>query len=214
MVLLIAQSTISPQDRRFDPRFRRAGYELTRTERIFIADAPLGCTPTRRVAPADLMHWPTVALLDVIVIGSGITGVGICLRCLATRGLTVALVEKHDLAFGAVAGLEVGARRSLSGQRQQWASPGAAPSNAESLMTLLLVSCMPCRNWSRCCRRWVTPSGRWCVPVSWPATLQVLAGTPAATLPRSRRIHLGGGGTPTPFGGTASTMVCSRTTGN
>ena len=37
--------------------------------------------------------------LDLIVIGGGITGAGIALDA-ATRGLSVALVEKHDLAFG------------------------------------------------------------------------------------------------------------------
>lgn len=37
--------------------------------------------------------------VDVIVIGGGITGAGIALDA-ATRGLSVALVEKHDLAFG------------------------------------------------------------------------------------------------------------------
>ncbi len=37
--------------------------------------------------------------LDVLVIGGGITGAGIALDA-ATRGLRVALVEKHDLAFG------------------------------------------------------------------------------------------------------------------
>src|SRR5882762_5979815 len=37
--------------------------------------------------------------LDVIVIGGGITGTGIAIDA-ATRGLGVALVEKHDLAFG------------------------------------------------------------------------------------------------------------------
>jgi glycerol-3-phosphate dehydrogenase len=36
---------------------------------------------------------------DVVVIGGGITGTGIALDA-ASRGLTVALVEKHDLAFG------------------------------------------------------------------------------------------------------------------
>jgi glycerol-3-phosphate dehydrogenase len=36
---------------------------------------------------------------DVVVIGGGITGVGIALDA-ASRGLRVALVEKHDLAFG------------------------------------------------------------------------------------------------------------------
>lgn len=37
--------------------------------------------------------------LDVVVIGGGITGTGIALDA-AARGLSVALVEKHDLAFG------------------------------------------------------------------------------------------------------------------
>ena len=36
---------------------------------------------------------------DVVVIGGGITGAGIALDA-ASRGLRVALVEKHDLAFG------------------------------------------------------------------------------------------------------------------
>jgi glycerol-3-phosphate dehydrogenase len=37
--------------------------------------------------------------IDVVVIGGGITGTGIALDA-ASRGLRVALVEKHDLAFG------------------------------------------------------------------------------------------------------------------
>ncbi len=37
--------------------------------------------------------------IDVLVIGGGITGVGIALDA-AARGLSVTLVEKHDLAFG------------------------------------------------------------------------------------------------------------------
>jgi len=37
--------------------------------------------------------------VDVLVIGGGITGVGVALDAV-TRGLSVALVEKHDLAFG------------------------------------------------------------------------------------------------------------------
>jgi glycerol-3-phosphate dehydrogenase len=37
--------------------------------------------------------------LDVVVIGGGITGAGVALDA-AARGLRVALVEKHDLAFG------------------------------------------------------------------------------------------------------------------
>lgn len=38
-------------------------------------------------------------LIDVLVIGGGITGVGIALDA-ATRGLNTVLVEKHDLGFG------------------------------------------------------------------------------------------------------------------
>ena len=37
--------------------------------------------------------------VDVLVIGGGVTGVGVALDA-ATRGLSVALVEAHDLAFG------------------------------------------------------------------------------------------------------------------
>src|SRR4051794_29118454 len=37
--------------------------------------------------------------LDVLVVGGGITGVGVALDA-ASRGLSVALVEKDDLAFG------------------------------------------------------------------------------------------------------------------
>ncbi|MBW0017151.1 MAG: glycerol-3-phosphate dehydrogenase/oxidase [Mycobacterium sp.] len=48
---------------------------------------------------ADLTALADGEPLDVIVIGGGITGVGIALDA-ASRGLRVALVEKHDLAFG------------------------------------------------------------------------------------------------------------------
>jgi glycerol-3-phosphate dehydrogenase len=39
------------------------------------------------------------ASVDVLVVGGGVTGVGVALDA-ATRGLSVLLVEKHDLAFG------------------------------------------------------------------------------------------------------------------
>jgi glycerol-3-phosphate dehydrogenase len=48
---------------------------------------------------ADLSALADGAPTDVVVIGGGITGVGIALDA-ASRGLQVALVEKHDLAFG------------------------------------------------------------------------------------------------------------------
>ncbi len=48
---------------------------------------------------ADLAALAEGAPIDVVVIGGGITGTGIALDA-ASRGLRVALVEKHDLAFG------------------------------------------------------------------------------------------------------------------
>lgn len=48
---------------------------------------------------ADLSALADGAPADVVVIGGGITGVGIALDA-ASRGLRVTLVEKHDLAFG------------------------------------------------------------------------------------------------------------------
>jgi glycerol-3-phosphate dehydrogenase len=47
----------------------------------------------------ELSHLADGAAIDVAVIGGGITGAGIALDA-ASRGLRVALVEKHDLAFG------------------------------------------------------------------------------------------------------------------
>ncbi|WP_350279925.1 glycerol-3-phosphate dehydrogenase/oxidase [Kribbella sp. HUAS MG21] len=41
----------------------------------------------------------TLRAVDVLVVGGGVTGAGVALDA-AARGLSVALVEKHDLAFG------------------------------------------------------------------------------------------------------------------
>ena len=48
---------------------------------------------------AELSALGDTAQVDVVVIGGGITGTGIALDA-ASRGLSVVLVEKHDLAFG------------------------------------------------------------------------------------------------------------------
>jgi glycerol-3-phosphate dehydrogenase len=47
----------------------------------------------------ELAELADGAALDLLVVGGGITGAGIALDA-ASRGLSVALVEKHDLAFG------------------------------------------------------------------------------------------------------------------
>ncbi len=100
MCLLITQSTIqSGADRRADPRRRRPRSRARPlTERIPEAmtnSAALNASRRARELAALADGQP----LDVVVIGGGITGTGIALDA-ASRGLTVALVEKHDLAFG------------------------------------------------------------------------------------------------------------------
>ncbi|MFD1859202.1 glycerol-3-phosphate dehydrogenase/oxidase [Aeromicrobium camelliae] len=47
----------------------------------------------------DLERLDTSDAVDLVVIGGGITGVGVALDA-ATRGLSVVLLEQHDLAFG------------------------------------------------------------------------------------------------------------------
>lgn len=59
-----------------------SGYDLTRQRRARERDAIAAGSP-----------------VDVLVVGGGVTGVGIALDA-ATRGLSVALAEAHDLAFG------------------------------------------------------------------------------------------------------------------
>jgi len=51
----------------------------------------------RRVA--DLERLDGGEVVDVLVVGGGVTGAGVALDA-ASRGLTVALLEAHDLAFG------------------------------------------------------------------------------------------------------------------
>ena len=100
MCLLITQSTIqSATDRRTDPGRRRP----RRRTRPLIERIPEAVTnsaalnASRRIS--ELAALADGQTLDVVVIGGGITGTGIALDA-ASRGLTVALVEKHDLAFG------------------------------------------------------------------------------------------------------------------
>ncbi|GAA2833706.1 glycerol-3-phosphate dehydrogenase/oxidase [Kribbella solani] len=57
-----------------------------------VGDASLNAS--RRARELDSLR-----AVDVLVIGGGVTGAGVALDA-AARGLTVALVEKHDLAFG------------------------------------------------------------------------------------------------------------------
>ncbi|ORA40082.1 glycerol-3-phosphate dehydrogenase/oxidase [Mycobacterium aquaticum] len=128
--------------------------------------------------------------LDVLVIGGGITGAGIALDA-ATRGLSVALVEKHDLAFGTSrwssklvhGGLRYLATGNVGIARRSAIERGILMTrNAPHLVTAMpqLVPLLP--SMSR-------PS-RALVRTGFVAGdgLRRLAGTPATVLPRSRRV--------------------------
>ncbi len=128
--------------------------------------------------------------LDVIVVGGGITGVGIALDA-ASRGLRVALVEKHDLAFGTSrwssklvhGGLRYLASGNIGIARRSAIERGILMTrNAPHLVQPMaqLVPLLPAMNHTK----------RALVRVGFLAGdfLRVLAGTPASTLPRSRRI--------------------------
>lgn len=128
--------------------------------------------------------------VDVIVIGGGITGAGIALDA-ATRGLNVALVEKHDLAFGTSrwssklvhGGLRYLATGNIGIARRSAIERGILMTrNAPHLVKAMpqLVPLLPTMGRaSRALMRtgFVAGDG-----------LRRLAGTSASTLPRSRRV--------------------------
>jgi glycerol-3-phosphate dehydrogenase len=128
--------------------------------------------------------------LDVVVIGGGITGAGIALDA-ATRGLRVALVEKHDLAFGTSrwssklvhGGLRYLATGNVGIARRSAIERGILMTrNAPHLVKAMpqLVPLLPeMHTASRALVRLGFSAGdglRW------------LAGTPSSVLPRSRRV--------------------------
>jgi len=128
--------------------------------------------------------------LDVIVIGGGITGTGIALDA-TTRGLRVALVEKHDLAFGTSrwssklvhGGLRYLATGNVGIARRSAIERGILMTrNAPHLVKAMpqLVPLLPEMNTaSRALVRFGFTAGD---------GLRRLAGTPSSRLPRSRRI--------------------------
>ncbi|SPM36184.1 Glycerol-3-phosphate dehydrogenase [Mycobacterium rhizamassiliense] len=128
--------------------------------------------------------------LDVVVIGGGITGAGIALDA-ASRGLRVALVEKHDLAFGTSrwssklvhGGLRYLATGNVGIARRSSIERGILMRhNAPHLVHAMpqLVPLLPSTNHAK----------RAMVRAGFLAgdALRVLAGTPSSILPRSRRI--------------------------
>jgi glycerol-3-phosphate dehydrogenase len=139
---------------------------------------------------ADLTALADGAPLDVVVIGGGITGAGVVLDA-ASRGLRVACVEKHDLAFGtsrwssklAHGGLRYLATGNLGIARRSAIERGILMTrNAPHLVRAMpeLVPLLP--SMGRTMRALVR-TGFFAGDV-----LRKLAGTPASVLPRSQRI--------------------------
>lgn len=139
---------------------------------------------------ADLTALADGAAPDVVVIGGGITGAGIALDA-ASRGLRVALVEKHDLAFGTSrwssklvhGGLRYLATGNVGIARRSAIERGILMTrNAPHLVHAMpqLVPLLPSLSHSK----------RALVRAGFLAgdALRMLAGTPSTTLPRSRRV--------------------------
>jgi glycerol-3-phosphate dehydrogenase len=139
---------------------------------------------------ADLNALAGGEPLDVIVIGGGITGAGIALDA-AARGLRVALVEKHDLAFGTSrwssklvhGGLRYLATGNVGIARRSAIERGILMTrNAPHLVHAMpqLVPLLPSINHTE----------RALVRAGFLAgdALRMLAGTSTSTLPRSRRV--------------------------
>jgi glycerol-3-phosphate dehydrogenase len=139
---------------------------------------------------ADLATIGDGRAVDVVVIGGGITGAGIALDA-ATRGLSVVLVEKHDLAFGTSrwssklvhGGLRYLATGNVGIARRSAVERGILMSrNAPHLVTAMpqLVPLLPS----------MSGASRALVRIGFTAGdgLRRLAGTSNSILPRSRRI--------------------------
>ncbi len=149
---------------------------------------PTALNVARRAA--ELTALADGAPLDVVVIGGGITGVGIALDA-ASRGLRVALFEKHDLAFGTSrwssklvhGGLRYLATGNVGIARRSAIERGILMTrNAPHLVHAMpqLVPLLPSMGHTE----------RALVRAGFLAgdALRMLAGTPTSTLPRSRRV--------------------------
>ncbi|OFB37197.1 glycerol-3-phosphate dehydrogenase [Mycolicibacterium sp. (ex Dasyatis americana)] len=149
---------------------------------------PTALNRTRRAT--ELAALTDGEQLDVLVIGGGITGAGIALDA-ATRGLRVALVEKHDLAFGTSrwssklvhGGLRYLATGNVGIARRSAIERGILMTrNAPHLVKAMpqLVPLLPSMG----------RASRALVRTGFIAGdgLRRLAGTSASTLPRSRRV--------------------------
>jgi glycerol-3-phosphate dehydrogenase len=139
---------------------------------------------------ADLTALADGEPVDVVVIGGGITGTGIALDA-ASRGLRVALVEKHDLAFGTSrwssklvhGGLRYLASGNVGIARRSAVERGILMTRNAPHLVHAMPQLVPLLGS-------MTHGKRALVRAGFLAgdALRMLAGTPASTLPRSRRV--------------------------
>lgn len=141
---------------------------------------------------ADLTALADSGTVDLLVIGGGITGVGIALDA-AARGLSVTLVESHDLAFGTSrwssklihGGLRYLASGNVGIARRSTLERGILMTRTAPHLTRALPQLVP-----------LLPSmstfARGLVRTGFLAgdALRVAARTPASVLPRSRRVSV------------------------
>ena len=139
---------------------------------------------------AELSHLADGESVDLLVIGGGITGAGVALDA-ATRGLRVALVEKHDLAFGTSrwssklvhGGLRYLASGNIGIARRSAIERGILMTRTAPHLVHAMAQVIPLLGSMRRRERALVRAGLRAGDV-----LRWLAGTPAAVLPGSRRV--------------------------
>jgi len=139
---------------------------------------------------ADLTALADGAPLDVVVIGCGITGAGVALDA-ASRGLRVACVDKHDLAFGTSrwssklvhGGLRYLATGNVGIARRSAIERGILMTRNAPHLVRAMPQLVPLLPSMRRVERALVRTGFLAGDV-----LRALAGTPTSILPRSHRI--------------------------
>ncbi|BBY89849.1 glycerol-3-phosphate dehydrogenase/oxidase [Mycolicibacterium tokaiense] len=132
----------------------------------------------------------SLSAVDVLVIGGGITGAGIALDA-ASRGLSVALVDKHDLAFGTSrwssklvhGGLRYLASGNVGIARRSAVERGVLMTRTAPHLVKPMPQLVPLLPSMSAADRALVRTG-----FRAGDGLRRLAGTPASVLPRSRRV--------------------------
>lgn len=149
---------------------------------------PCALSASRRAAELDALAED--GRVDVLVIGGGITGTGVALDA-ASRGLSVALVERRDLAFGTSrwssklvhGGLRYLATGNVGIARRSALERGILMTRTAPHLLRAMPQLVPLLPSMGRAERALVRAGFLAGD-----GLRKLAGTPASTLPRSRRI--------------------------